>query len=556
MNGNAADPAKAREAAVTMLTAPGGRFEVVEEDVLGRRMRVFRNRLRSLRELLLTARRHGDTEYLVCEENRWTFAEHHARVASLAQALRERYHIGKGDRVAILSANNAEWIMTFWAATSLGAITVGMNSLWSAREVEYGLADSAPSLIVTDGRRRELLGDTGTTVLSMETDIPALASQTPGAELPDSDIAEDDPAVILYTSGTTGRPKGAVHSHRNVLAACDYHLFNDALAEALGRPPTRRRYLLATPLFHIAALHNLAVPRLATAETAVIYTGRFEAERVLRLIERERVTNWGAVPTMANRLLEHGDLSGYDLSSLTALSLNSAPSSPALMDRVRELLPHAAPSLGTTYGLTETSTAATLATSADLARCPDSVGTPVVNVDVEIRDAEGNRVPDGVEGEICVRGAQVMLGYWNNQEATAAAIDPDGWLRTGDLGMLADGHLRISSRRADLILRGGENVYPVEIENVLAEHPRVAESVVLGLPHNDLGEEVAAVVVPAGPDAVRQDELSAFVAQRLARYKVPTRWLLTTRPLPRNATGKVERHRVRDSVERRAADAG
>lgn len=556
MNGNAADPGKARDAAVASLTAPGGRFEVVEEEVLGRRMRVFRSRPRSLRELLLTARRHGDTEYLVCEEGRWTFDEHHASVASLALALRARYHIGKGDRVAILSANNAEWITTFWAATTLGAITVGMNSLWSAREIGYGLADSTPSVIVADARRRELLGQTDATVLSVETDIPALASQTPDAELPDCDIAEDDPAVILYTSGTTGRPKGAVHSHRNVLAACDYHLFNDALAEALGRPPARRRFLLVTPLFHIAGLHNLAVPRLVTGETAVIYTGRFEAERVLRLIERERVTNWGAVPTMANRLIEHGDLSGYDLSSLTALSLNSAPSSPALMERVRELLPHAAPSLGTTYGLTETSTAATLATAADLARYPDSVGTPVINVDVEIRDAKGNRVPDGVEGEICVRGAQVMLGYWNNPEATAAAIGPDGWLRTGDLGMLADGHLRISSRRADLILRGGENVYPVEIENALAEHPCVAESVVLGLPHADLGEVVAAVVVLTEPGAARQAELSAFVAERLARYKVPTRWLLTTRPLPRNATGKVERHRVRDSMEHQVVDDG
>lgn len=292
-----------------------------------------------------------------------------------------------------------------------------------------------------------------------------------------------------------------------------------------------------------------------TGETAVIYTGRFEAERVLRLIERERVTNWGAVPTMANRLLEHGDLSRYDLSCLTSLSLNSAPTSRTLLERVRELLPHAAPSLGTTYGLTETSTAATLATPADLARFPDSVGKPVINVDVEIRDEQGRRVPDGVEGEICVRGPQVMLGYWNNPEATSAAIGPDGWLRTGDLGTFAEGQLRISSRRSDLILRGGENVYPVEIEDALAEHPGVAESVVLGLPHADLGEEVVAVVVLTEPDVAEETELADFVARRLARYKVPARWLLTTQPLPRNATGKVERRRVRDSVENRIADA-
>lgn len=240
MNTSAADPTDARETALARLTGTGGRFEVVEEDVLGNRMRVFRNRSRSLRELLVAARRHGDAEYLVCGDQRLSFAEHHRRVASLAGQLRERYHIGKGDRVAILSANNAEWITSFWAATALGAITVGMNSLWSAREVAFGLSDCAPSLVVADAKRRELLGELDIPVLSVETDIPALASRTPDAELPDCAVAEDDPAVILYTSGTTGRPKGAVHSHRNVLAACDYLLFNDALAEELGRTPARR----------------------------------------------------------------------------------------------------------------------------------------------------------------------------------------------------------------------------------------------------------------------------------------------------------------------------
>ncbi|MDH6280253.1 class I adenylate-forming enzyme family protein [Prescottella agglutinans] len=541
------DPSRAqdpRAEAVARLTAPGAEFEIVEEPVRGAPMRVFRNRYRSLHRILTESARYGDTEYLVCGDLRLSFTEHLDRVASLSHAMRTRYGIGKGDRVAILSANNAEWIMTFWAATALGAVTVGMNSMWSAREIEYGVELSGPSLIVADAPRRELLGAVDVPVLTVEDDIPALSTAHPGAELPDPDVNEDDPAVILFTSGTTGRPKGATHSQRNMIAAVDFHRFNDALATELGRAPSGRRFLLATPLFHIAALHNLAVPRLAFGDTGVITTGRFDIDRVLRLIERERVTNWGAVPTMVSRIVEHGDLSGYDLSSLQTISVSSAPSSAALKERLRKILPVAGRSLGTTYGLTESSSAATLATAADLAERPDTVGTAVPTMSVEVRDEHGNVVPDGVEGEICIRGPLVMLGYWNNEEATAASIDEYGWMRTGDLGTLESGYLRISSRRSDLILRGGENVYPAEVENVLTEHPAVRECIVLGVEHPDLGEEVCAVVVVDADDAVTSEALSSFMQERIARYKVPTRWTLTTTELPRNATGKVKRQEV------------
>ena len=533
----------ARAAAVARLTAPGAAFEIAPEPVRGAAMPVFRNRHRSLHQLLIESARYGDAEYLVCDDLRLTFAEHLARVASLAQEFRARYGIGEGDRVAILSANNAEWIMTFWAATALGAITVGMNSLWSAREIAYGVELSEPKLIVADGPRRELLGAVDVPVLSTEVDIPALSTAQPGAELPVPDVGEDDPAVILFTSGTTGRPKGATHSQRNMVAAVDFHRFNDALAAELGRPPSARRFLLATPLFHIAALHNLAVPRLAFGDTAVITTGRFDIDRVLRLIERERLTNWGAVPTMVSRLVEH-DLSAYDLSSLQTISVSSAPSSAALKERLRQVLPAAGRSLGTTYGLTESSSAATLATAADLAERPDTVGTAVPTMRVEVRDEVGRPVPDGVEGEIYLRGPLVMLGYWNNPEATAATIDETGWMATGDLGTMEDGYLRISSRRSDLILRGGENVYPAEVEDVLVEHPSVRECIVVGTEHADYGEEVCAVVVVDSDVPVTEEELAGYMTERIARYKVPSRWILRGEELPRNATGKVKRVEV------------
>ncbi len=436
-------------------------------------------------------------------------------------------------------------MLTFWAAQALGAIAVGYNAWWAPREVAYGAEHTSPAVLVVDAKRAALVAelDIRIPVLTMEHDVPALVAEYRTDTLPDTPIDEDDPAVILYTSGTSGRPKGAVHSHRNLVAVTDYHVFNDALAAALtgaDELPSGRRFLVTSPLFHIASLHNLVVPRLVTGDAAVIHQGSFDADRVLRLIESERITNWGAMPTMATRMLEL-DLSGYDLSSLAAFSLNSAPSSAALQQKLRDQLPVARNALVTSYGLTECSTAATLASPAELAAFPDTVGRPVVGVTLEIRDSAGDAVPDGTEGEIWVRSPYVMLGYWQDEAATAAAITPDRWLRTGDIGVLEDGRLRLSGRRSDLILRGGENVYPTEIEQCLEEHPAVRECAVVGVPDADLGQRVAALVVVDDTTGTTEDELRAFAAERLAYYKVPARWRLTTTALPRNATGKVVR---------------
>jgi acyl-CoA synthetase (AMP-forming)/AMP-acid ligase II len=241
---------------------------------------------------------------------------------------------------------------------------------------------------------------------------------------------------------------------------------------------------------------------------------------------------------MAHRVTAHERLGDYDLSSLAALSINSAPSSPALKDRVRAAVPGVAAALADSYGLTEVCTAATVATPLDLATHPDTVGTPIPSVQVTIRDPGGAVVDEGTEGEIWLRSQFTMLGYWDDPAATAAMIRPDGWVRTGDLGRLREGRLFMASRRSDLILRGGENVYPAEIEAVLDEHPQVIECTVHGVPDDDLGQAVAAVVVCEGVGA---DELRAFAAERLAYYKVPAQWQLTNEPLPRTATGKVIR---------------
>ncbi|ORI20703.1 fatty acid--CoA ligase [Rhodococcus sp. 1163] len=537
--------------AAERLLGPKGAFELVEEDVLGAVMHVMRNRTKSVGALLGESGKFGDREYLVHGDRRITFAEHVALVASLAIELSEHYGIRRGDRIAIAGANTPEWVLTFWASQCLGAVCVGLNSWWVARELDDGIALTRPSLVVADAKRMALLENITLEVptLSFENDIPRLAAAHVGAQPPHTDVHEDDPAVIVFTSGSTGMPKGVVHSQRNLIAVIDYFSYGEAVAAAVSEssePVVRapKRHLLINPLFHISGLHNLAVPRLVTGDTVVTYQGAFDASRVLELIERERITNWGAVPTMASRLLQLTDSERYDLSSLSAFSLGSAPSSAGLLTQLRARFLFARRALVNSYGLTETSTGITLALTDDLERDPTTVGRPIPSVTLEIRDPMGERLPDGDEGEIYVRSPLVMHSYWENPDATADAIAPGRWLRTGDIGVIENGLLRLTTRRSDLIIRGGENVYPVAVEQCLEDHPAVAECCVLGNPHEDLGQEVVAVVVTHPGTTVDEVQLRVFCADRIAYFKIPSRWSVTTDPLPRNATGKLMRKKV------------
>jgi acyl-CoA synthetase (AMP-forming)/AMP-acid ligase II len=444
--------------------------------------------------------------------------------------------------------------VTFWAAVDLGAVAVGLNGWWAGDEIRYGVADCDPAVLVADRKRLDRVaggGDLGVPIVVVEDDFPALWSYAPDAPLPDTPIDEDDPAVILYTSGTTGRPKGAVQSHRNVLALVMVSQLNVERGRRLAPPPpgglpARNKPFITYPMFHVSGLHNSAVCGLAAGSTIVYHVGRFDPAAVLRSIEAERCTAFSIVATTAWRIVNHPDARTRDLSSVIQTGGGAAPISGALQQRLRELFPNAAARMGIGYGMTETTSLATTAGAADLLANPDSVGRAIATTQVEIRDADGRPVPEGVEGEIHVRSPLVMLGYWRNPEATAAAIGPGRWLRTGDIGHMVGDQLVLSSRRKDLILRGAENVYPAEIENVLEAHPDVDEVVVVGLPNDEFGQIVGAIVVPAEGTSLDEDELTGYVKERLAYFKVPSRWVITGDPLPRTATGKVVRAEVMD----------
>lgn len=538
------------EGTIATLTAPGGFFEMAEEDVLGVPMRVFKNRAKSLRELLAQSVNHGDAEYIVFSDGRrWTYAEHAADVASVAAGLRERHGIGPGDRVAILAANSPEWILTYWAVLSLGGIVVAMNGWWAGEEIRYGLDLTKPKLLVADRRRIERLeGEKpGVPLVLIEEDFEALRSHAPGAALPETPIDEDDPAIVLFTSGTTGRPKAPVLTHRALLA-----FVTTSFVLGMGRraiePPAPEgppgAMLAPFPLFHVSGMFGSTITALAGGQKTVWPIGRFDAGEVIELSKQENVTNWMGASTHIYRLLTHPDIETIDVKRFTNVGAAGSATSPELKRAIHERFPHLSQAVGSGYGSTESGALISYATGEMLNEAANCVGVPMPGVEVKIIDEDGNEVPEGEVGIICASSPMVMLGYDANPEANAKTLLPGRWLDTGDFGRLKDGRLYLESRLRDMIIRGGENVYPAEIENRLEQHPEVLEVAVIGVDDVELGQTVKAVIVPRDGARPDEDALRAFVAESLAYFKVPQYFEFRDEPLPRNATGKVLKHVV------------
>jgi long-chain acyl-CoA synthetase len=531
------------------LTGPGGAFETVEEMVLGETMRVFKNRRRSLRELLEASVAFGDKEYIVLDDRRISYAEHARLVASTATALRERYGIQPGDRVAILAANCPEWVITYWAAVSLGAVVAALNGWWTRDEIVHGVGLSQPKLLIGDRKRLERVRDLDldVAIVEIESEFEKLLTHAPDAALPDQPVDEDAPAVILFTSGTTGRPKGAVNSHRGVLGFVQVAMLSGlrmmmkaASSGVTPEPdPPATCSLVTVPLFHLSGLYACATMMLAVGAKTAYRSGRFDPVDVLRLIEKERVTNWSGLGSMAPRVLNHPDVAKYDLSTIRNLGSGGAPTSPTLLERMKQVAPQGARARGLGYGLSESVAVIAQISGDELEERPDSVGRPTPTTEVEIRGPDGAALPEGQEGEIFSRSPYAMLEYWGNAEATAKTVRPGRWLATGDVGRLEDGYLYINSRARDMILRAAENIYPVEIEHRLEAHPDVTEAAVVGVDHPELGQEVKAIVVARGDARLDAETLSAWCGEVMAGFKVPSLWELRREPLPRNAAGKV-----------------
>jgi long-chain acyl-CoA synthetase len=445
-----------------------------------------------------------------------------------------------GDRVLLLAPNSPEWVVAFWAAATCGAIVVPANGWWSAEELGHAVELVEPAVVIADEQRFERLDADVPRIdiaeLHRLVEAAPLRSTAPPVVAVDG--SEDDPVVIVFTSGTTGLPKGAVLAHRSIIGNLHNMLVTSKrLPHLLPRDGRGQVSLHTFPLFHIGGIQVMCFSML-TGGTMVFLEGRFSSGTVLDLIERERVELWGAIPTMAMRVLDDPTLTERNLESIRSISLGGAPVSAELVRRLATAFPNLRRAVSANYGMTEAGGSVASASGSVMADNPGTSGRPLPVVELRI-----DRPDETGAGEILVRTPGQMLGYW--QDPDNDLVDHEGFLHTGDLGRVTEGLLWVVGRSKDVVIRGGENVAAAHVEAVLLEHPAVAEVAVVGLPHEEWGEEVAALVVPKRGVAVTADELAAFAAGRLAHFEVPAHWWFRSDPIPVNGTGKVDKRVVR-----------
>jgi len=556
------------------LTAKGALFSWSLQDVRGIPTRVFDHAPADMRQLWEASAIHGDAEYVVYEGERYTYAEVHGRVRALANALRSDYGVGEGDRVAVAMRNYPEWVISYWAITSIGAAIVGMNAWWTGPEMEFGLVDSRPIVLIADEERLDRV-EAHLEAVRADGDLELIAVRAPdripdGARrwehvlddaqsdsLPSADIDTDDDACIFYTSGTTGSPKGAQLTHRgSIHNVMSMGFLIAVVASARAKlPPSEdppessddspTTVLLPVPLFHVTGCNCVLHPITAVGGRIVMMY-RWDADVAVELIERERVTVFTGVPTMSREMLSSPRWATTDTSSLGSMGGGGAALQPDLVEKIDAGLSHGRPQTG--YGLTETHGIISAVSSVYYLEKPESVGPTVPVMEARCLDEEGNEVAAGELGELTVRGPNVIKGYLNRPEATAEAI-VDGWFRTGDLAFIdADGFIHIRDRLKDLVIRGGENIPCNEVEAAIYEHPSVAEAAVFGVPDERLGEVVGVAIVLARDTTLDEDRLADFLESRLARHKRPSRVWFLDEPLPRNANGKFVKRELRRSL--------
>ncbi|RIJ33095.1 class I adenylate-forming enzyme family protein [Henriciella mobilis] len=553
------------------LTGPGADFEIVEADVLGNRIRTWKNAPPSVREVWLATREFADRDYLAYHDETLTYAETHALTASVANWLFAQ-GVKPGDRVAIAMRNYPEWMIIYWACCSVGITVVGMNAWWTAEEMAYALKDSEPKVIFLDSERLARVRENpdmvaGKTLVGVRLDdYPA--DVTPwsdvvatGGEMPEVTVDPDSDACIFYTSGTTGFPKGAQLTHRG----CVSNLYNMLYARASSAlavmyatgevppdPPPVPVTLINTPLFHVTA-NNCAAYAVTAAGGKMVLMYKWDAGEALRLIETHRIMTVSGVPVMARELINHPDFDKTDTSSLMALGGGGAQVPPDLVLKIEEKVATARPNTG--YGMTETCGIITSVAADFYVDRPDSAGPAMPSYEAKCVDPDGNEVPQGETGELWVRGSSVIKGYINRPDATAETIT-DGWLHTGDIARIdEDGFIYIVDRKKDMVLRGGENIYCAEVEAGLYRHPAVAECSVFGLPDERLGEEVAAAIVAKPGETLSEDAIREHCLTIMAKHKVPRFIWILDEALPRNASGKFLKRDLKEQLLQQLAQA-
>jgi long-chain acyl-CoA synthetase len=543
---------------------PGAALETETVTIDGQELSVFAHVPTNLGELYKLGLEFGDQTFLVYQQERFSFAESLDLALRMARILKEKYEIQLGDRVAICARNSPEWCMAYMAITLVGAIAVPMNSWWKSTELKYGLKDSDSKLIFLDPARLDLvkpfLDNLDVQIVmfkpEVESEFPEFYELARSVEplsqdeLNEIEVFPEDKASIMYTSGSTGMPKGVLSTHRNIINALYTWRFVKEITEILRpelveeNPEFPPALLANVPLFHVTGSHAQFLASFIYSRKFVMMY-KWDAEAALKLIEQERISVFHGVPTMAWEIMQSPNFETTDLSSLRGVQSGGASRPPEHLNMIMQKFPDSAiPGLG--YGLTETNAIGAIISGKFYASRPNSTGRPTPPVtSVKVVDDEGNTLEDGGVGEICIKGATVMKGYWNNPEATAEVIK-DGWFYSGDIGMLDElGFLIILDRAKDIVIRGGENIGCAEVEYAISEHPEVSEVSVYGIPEERLGEMLCCSIMLQVGSVLNSEQLTSFLSSRIAGFKIPERAFFQYEQLPRIATGKIAKKELR-----------
>ena len=543
---------------------PGAALETETVTIDGQELSVFAHVPTNLGELYKLGLAFGDQTFLVYQNERFSFAESLDLSLRMARILKEKYEIQLGDRVAICARNSPEWCMAYMAITLIGAIAVPMNSWWKSPELKYGLSDSDSKLIFLDPARLDLvqpfLDSLDVQIVmfkpEVESAIPEFYELARSVEplshdeLIEIEVFPEDRASIMYTSGSTGMPKGVLSTHRNIINALYTWKFVKEITEILRpelleeNPEFPPALLANVPLFHVTGSHAQFLASFIYSRKFVMMY-KWDAEAALKLIEQERISVFHGVPTMAWEIMQSPNFDTTDLSSLRGVQSGGASRPPEHLNMIMQKFPDSAiPGLG--YGLTETNAIGAIISGKFYASRPNSTGRPTPPVtSIKVVDDVGNTLEDGGVGEICIKGATVMKGYWNNPEATAEVIK-DGWFYSGDIGMLDElGFLIILDRAKDIVIRGGENIGCAEVEYAISEHPEVSEVSVYGIPEERLGEMLCCSIMLQTGSVLSCEQLTSFLNSRIAGFKIPERAFFQYEQLPRIATGKIAKKELR-----------
>jgi long-chain acyl-CoA synthetase len=559
--------------AVRRLTAADGIFAVTEQQVAGVPQRVFTHAAPTVLDILRSGRGHGSADFLVFGDQRWTFEQFFADVDALAAVLQHDMGVKPGERVAIAMRNCPDWILTFAAAVHVGAVPVLINSWGSAEELEFTLRDSGPTVLAADLPRSRLAADAlrqrRTALLFSDVDggiehldddslshldvrpIRDAVAAGRGRDYATAKPEPEDMAMLLYTSGSTGHPKGVVYRQVSVGQALMNMMLSGFLPLEFSGPielrggATSEAGLVTVPLFHATGLFSGFLVPCAVGQKVVLLR-KWHAETAMQTIQTEKITIIATVPAILKDLLTHPRFDDFDLSSISRVAAAGAATPAGLPELLRDKLGIENRSAG--YGMTETASVCATMSGPVFDLKPMAAGIISPIIDLRVVDAQGDALPSGQDGEIQLRGVTITPGYWQRDDLTQEAFGPDGWLHTGDLGNIDDdGFLHITGRIKEIVIRGGENIAPIEIENVAYRHPSVKEVAVFGVPDDLMGEELAMVCHPQPDSTITEDELRAHLRNALPTFKVPKYLVLTDEPLPRNASEKIHRLALRNS---------